>query len=254
MSEGQGGDNAVSDPDRFSGRLFDKDAAGYEKQRLVSPAQRGVDFDGIMQRQIAAFLPSQHLGRVLDYGAGNSPYRQYISCDRYVTADVSQNLAGDIEHLLVPGECLAVDAASFDAALLLDVLEHVPDPDFVLGEIRRLLAPNGRLFISAPFIYREHETPYDFARYTVFGMRELIGRQQGEIVRLIKAGNVFYTLLALFLERGVANGESNRLGIPGRIVNRLLRTLVPVLVPLLCKAPNQEDGIYHHLLLEVSFA
>lgn len=244
----------MSDSDRFSGRLFDKDTAGYEKQRLVSPAQCGVDFDGIMQRQIAAFLPSYHLGRVLDYGAGNSPYREYISCDRYVTADVSQNLAGDIEYLLVPGECLAVDAASFDTALLLDVLEHAPDPDFILGEIRRLLAPNGRLLISVPFIYREHETPYDFARYTVFGMRELIGRQQGKIVRLSKAGNVFYTLLSLFLERGVANGESNRLGIPGRIVNRLLRTLVPVFAPLLCKAPNQEDGIYHHLLLEVSFA
>lgn len=254
MSEGQGGDNAVSNPDRFRERLFEKDDAAYVMQRLVSPALRGVDFDGIMQRQIAAFLPSQHLGRVLDYGAGNSPYRQYISCDRYVTADVSQNLAGDIEHLLVPGECLAVDTASFDAVLLLDVLEHVPDPDFVLGEIRRLLAPNGRLFISAPFMYREHETPYDFARYTVFGMRELIRRQQGKIVRLSKAGNVFYTLLSLFLERAVANGESNRLGIHGRIVNRLLRTLVPVLAPLLGKAPNQEDGIYHHLLLEVSFA
>lgn len=253
MSNGQGGGDAVSDVGKCSDQLRGKDAAGYETQRLISPAQRGLDIDSIMQRQIAAFLPSQHLGCVLDYGAGNSPYRQYISCDRYVTADVSQNLAGDIQHLLVPGERLAVEAASFDAVLLLDVLEHVPDPDFVLGEIRRLLAPNGSLFISVPFIYREHETPYDFARYTVFGMRELIRRQRGKIVRLGKAGNVLYTLLSLFLERGVGNGEFNRLGVSGRIVNRLLRTLVPILAPLLCKPPNHDDGIYHHLLLEVSF-
>jgi len=253
MRDGQDGNDVMRDAGPLGGELRDKGSAGYEKQRLISPAQRGLDIDGIMQRQIAAFLPSQHLGRVLDYGAGNSPYRQYISCDRYVTADVSQNLAGNIEHLLAPGERLAVEAASFDAVLLLDVLEHVPDPDFVLGEIKRVLTACGRLFISVPFLYREHETPYDFSRYTMFGMRELITRQQGKIVRLSKAGNVLYTLLSLFLERGIANGELNRLGVHGRVVNRLLRTLVPVFAPLLCKAPNLDDGIYHHLLLEVSF-
>jgi SAM-dependent methyltransferase len=233
--------------------IRDKSSAGYEKQRLISPAQRGLDIDGIMQRQIAAFLPTQHLECVLDYGAGNSPYREYISCDRFVTADVSQNLAGNIDNLLVPGERLAVEAASFDVVLLLDVLEHVPDPNFVLEEIKRVLKANGRLFISVPFLYREHETPYDFGRYTVFGMHELITRQQGKIVRLSKAGNVLYTLISLFLERGIANGEINRLGVPGRVVNSLLRTLVPLLAPWLCKAPNPDDGIYHHLLLEVSF-
>lgn len=253
MSDRQSRDNVAGDASQCNHQLHGKDAAGYEKQRLIAPAQRGLDIDAIMQRQIAAFLPSQHLEHVLDYGAGNSPYRQYISCDRYVTADVSQNLAGDIEHLLVPGERLAVEAASFDAILLLDVLEHVPNPDFVLGEVRRLLASDGRLFISVPFIYREHETPYDFARFTVYGMRELIKRQQGKIIRLSKVGNVFYTLLSLFMERAMANGEHNRLGLMGRLLNRVLRTLVPVFAPLLSKAPGQEDGIYHHLLLEVSF-
>ena len=253
MSDGQYGEDVVRDAGQLGDELRDKGSAGYEKQRLLSPAQRGLDIDGIMQRQIAAFLRLQHLGRVLDYGAGNSPYRQYISCDRYVTADVCQNLAGNIEHLLVPGERLAVEAASFDTVLLLDVLEHIPDSDFVFGEIKRVLAANGRLFISVPFLYREHETPFDFARYTVFGMRELVARQQGKIVRLSKAGDVYYTLLSLFLERGIANGELNRLGVPGRVVNRLLHTMVPVLAPLLFKAPNPDDGIYHHLLLEVSF-
>jgi SAM-dependent methyltransferase len=252
VRDGQNGENVVRDAGQLGDQLRDKGSAGYEKWRLISPAQRGLDIDGIMQRQIAAFLPSQHLGHALDYGAGNSSCRQYISCDRYVTADVSQNLAGNIEHLLVPDERLAVEAASFDAVLLLDVLEHVPDPDFVFGEIKRVLTDNGRLFISVPFLYREHETPFDFARHTVLGMRERIARQQGK-VRLSKAGNVHYTLLSLFLERGIANGELNRLGVLGRVVNRLLRTLVAVLAPLLCKAPNPDDGIYHHLLLEVSF-
>ncbi|WP_374615141.1 class I SAM-dependent methyltransferase [Sphingorhabdus sp.] len=209
--------------------------------------------DGLMQAQIAAFLPEDYVGRVLDYGAGNSPYRRFIRCDRYVSADVGQNLAGDIDYLIVPGEPLPIAADSFDLVLLLDVLEHVPDPAYVLAEIRRLLAPGGRLIISLPFLYREHETPNDFVRYTAFGVRELLAHQHGSLVRVSKAGNLYYTLLSLFLERGVGNGESNRLGAAGRTVNRALRALVPLLAPLLRRPPKSDDGIYHHLLVEVSF-
>ncbi len=210
--------------------------------------------DGIMQAQIAAFLPAKQVGRVLDFGAGNSPYRRFILCDCYVTADIQQNIAGNIEHLIIPGEPLPFAAGTFDLVLMLDVLEHVPDPAFVLGEIRRLLAPGGRLLISLPFLYREHETPLDFVRYTMFGIRELIAREQGMLVRACKAGNIYYTILSLFFERGVANGEINRLGVLGRLVNRALRTLVPLLAPILRRPPKNDDGIYHHLLLEVSFS
>lgn len=210
--------------------------------------------DGIMQRQIAAFLLAGQLGGVLDYGAGNSPNRHVLTCDRYVAADVSQNLAGDIDHLIILGEKLPILDQTFDLVLLLDVLEHVAEPDFVLGEIRRLLTPNGRLIISVPFMYREHETPHDFARFTVFVMQELLRRQQGRVMRIPKVGNVYYTLPALFLKRGVANGEQNRLGLFGRLLNRALRSLVSVLATVLCKPPRDDDGVYHHLLVEVSFS
>jgi SAM-dependent methyltransferase len=226
----------------------------YKHERLTFSGGRLPGMDDLMQTQIAAFLPAEHVGSVLDYGAGNSPYRRFVSCDRYITADVGQNLACDIDHLIVPGEPLPFAAGAFDLVLLLDVLEHVSDPVFVLREIRRVLAPSGRLIISLPFLYREHETPNDFVRYTVFGVRELVTRQQGSLVRVRKAGNVYYTLLSIFLERGVSNGERIRLGVTGRIVNRALRTLVPMLAPLLRRPPRSDDGIYHHLLLEVSFA
>jgi len=210
--------------------------------------------DGLMQSQIAAFLPTRQLGRVLDYGAGNSPYQHLLKCDQYVTVDISQNLACNIDYLIVPGEKLPIQDQAFDLVLLLDVLEHIAEPDFVLGEIRRLLAPHGSLIISIPFMYREHETPYDFARYTAFGIQELLRRQHGEVVRIRKVGNVYFTLMALFLERGVANGEQNSLGLLGRLVNRFMRSLVPVISPLLLKSPKDDDGVYHHLLVEVAFS
>ena len=41
---------------------------------------------------------------------------------------------------------------SFDVVVAGEVLEHVPHPDFLLSEIRRLLTPNGLLVLSTPNI------------------------------------------------------------------------------------------------------
>jgi 2-polyprenyl-3-methyl-5-hydroxy-6-metoxy-1,4-benzoquinol methylase len=38
----------------------------------------------------------------------------------------------------------------FDSVLLMDVLEHLRDPERLLAEVRRLLRPGGRLFVSVP--------------------------------------------------------------------------------------------------------
>jgi SAM-dependent methyltransferase len=45
---------------------------------------------------------------------------------------------------------IPLDERLFDSVLLMDVLEHLPDPAPVLAEARRLLRPGGRLFVSVP--------------------------------------------------------------------------------------------------------
>ena len=57
------------------------------------------------------------------------------------------------------------------------VLEHVFNPQEFLGEIRCVLKPGGRLLLTVPFVWDEHEQPYDCARYTSFGLRHLFDQQ-----------------------------------------------------------------------------
>ena len=45
---------------------------------------------------------------------------------------------------------LPYDDGSFDLVTCFEVIEHVPDPGAVLGELRRVLAPGGVLAISSP--------------------------------------------------------------------------------------------------------
>ena len=56
------------------------------------------------------------------------------------------------------------------------MLEHVFNPDQFLGEIFRVLKPNGNFLLSVPFVWDEHEQPWDYARYSSFGLKSLLER------------------------------------------------------------------------------
>ena len=72
----------------------------------------------------------------------------------------------------------------FDAIICTQVLAHMADPAAVLREFRRILRPGGRLLLSCPLFFQENEKPYDFFRYTQFGLRHLFERAEFKIERL----------------------------------------------------------------------
>ena len=113
---------------------------------------------------------------VLDAGSGRAPYRDLFTHARYETADflavkgktyTEQDYVCDLADI-------PVEDARFDHVLLTQVLEHIPEPRLVLAELHRVLKPGGTLWLTAPLFYAEHEKPYDFYRYTQFGLRHLL--------------------------------------------------------------------------------
>jgi SAM-dependent methyltransferase len=48
------------------------------------------------------------------------------------------------------------------------------EPTAFLEEICRVTKPGGHLLLTVPFVWDEHEQPYDFARYSSFGLRHLL--------------------------------------------------------------------------------
>lgn len=114
-------------------------------------------------------------GRILDIGAADRwiwPHLakdvDYVALDYPATGKVMYRVRPDVfadaANLPFPGD-------SFDAVVCLEVLEHVPAPQQVVNEIARVLRPGGRLWLSMPFIYPLHDSPYDFQRHTEPGLR-----------------------------------------------------------------------------------
>ena len=116
-------------------------------------------------------------GCVLDLGAGTqkirgflSPSCEYISLDYHETAtqwyETIPSVFGDAAALPFPKD-------SMNTVLLLDVLEHLPDPEMCLKEVHRVLMTDGKLIFQVPFLYPLHDVPYDFQRWTLFGLHRL---------------------------------------------------------------------------------
>ncbi|TAL20636.1 methyltransferase domain-containing protein [Patescibacteria group bacterium] len=59
----------------------------------------------------------------------------------------------NVELLHANAEQVPLPDASFDAVLAIDIIEHVEHPDQFLAEMRRLLAPGGRLLITFPAMH-----------------------------------------------------------------------------------------------------
>jgi len=64
-------------------------------------------------------------------------------------------------------------SASVDGVLIQAVLEHVLDPAQVVGEIHRVLRPDGLVYAETPFLQQVHAGPNDFTRFTSSGHRYL---------------------------------------------------------------------------------
>jgi SAM-dependent methyltransferase len=114
-------------------------------------------------------------GRLLDAGAGNQPYRDWYSglVDECVAID-----AAPIEGLdaLAMIDRLPLREQSFDTVLATEVLEHVEDAERAAAEIFRVLRPGGYLLATVPYLYPTHEPPYDYRRFTHFGLQKLLER------------------------------------------------------------------------------
>lgn len=95
---------------------------------------------------------------ICDIGCGNGELITEISRDGYKTygADISekrvQNLINKgINAVCAKGEKLPYECNSMDVVCSLECLEHVFNPIEVLNEIKRILRPNGLLFLTVPY-------------------------------------------------------------------------------------------------------
>ena len=114
--------------------------------------------------------------RLLDVGCGIKPYEPFFAgaLAKYVGVDVANSAAeleGTVEEIPVPD-------GSFDIVLCTQTLEHAEDPARAVRELRRVVAPGGRVLASTHGVQVYHPNPDDYWRWTHAGLERLF-RENG---------------------------------------------------------------------------
>lgn len=125
----------------------------------------------------------------LDIGCGFRPYEKLLPSGTYIGVDIEESgrpIDMKVPDCFYDGERLPFMDGSMNGVLCTQVLEHVADSEAFFFEINRVLRPNGMLILSAPFLWEEHEEPYDFFRFTSFGFRELLTRGGFDVISVQK--------------------------------------------------------------------
>lgn len=132
-------------------------------------------------------------GVVLDIGCADAKPRKYLPADAtYVGIDYYSTATEWYDtrpDLFADAQSLPLRDNSVNHVLLLDVLEHLPDPQRCLAEIHRVLKSDGTFTIQVPFVYPIHDAPLDFHRWTTHGLQRAAARHGFEIDKLQAVGH-----------------------------------------------------------------
>jgi SAM-dependent methyltransferase len=105
---------------------------------------------------------------VVDMGCGDRPYEPLFRTGecRYIGCDIS----GDVDILLESGQRVNLPDNYADGVVSFQVLEHVWDLGWYLGECHRILKPGGWLLLSTHGTWLYHAHPTDYRRWTRPGL------------------------------------------------------------------------------------
>lgn len=158
-------------------------------------------------KQKAEIIRSETLnfkGKLLDLGCGMMPYRKIIIENKRITEYAGVDIKNEIYQKEVKpdfywdGESLPFSEQRFDCAIIIEVLEHVPNATAVLKELNRVLKPGSQVLITVPYLWNLHDVPNDEFRYTPFSLKRICEEAGFVVVKMEGLGG-WYASLATML-------------------------------------------------------
>lgn len=166
-------------------KKLEKDTINSDKRKYYSPIT-------LTQYKITIPMILKNVkGNLIDVGCGDLHYKRYIEKNviNYDSIDIKRKS----DQVKYEGNILDMSFIAdntYDSAICLEVLEHVTAPDMALKEINRILKKDAVFIISVPHLSRLHEQPYDFFRFTNFGLATMLENSGFIVKEIIPRGGI----------------------------------------------------------------
>lgn len=155
----------------------------------------------IMDQAMARCAGVYLRGRLLDIGCGTKPYKATLASfiTEHVGMDREQpfNKAAEVD-LIGTAYNIPADDASFDSVLSTAALEHLEDPEKALRECNRVLKNGGVAVYTVPFFWHLHAEPWDYYRFTKYGLKYLFEKVGFEVVEINAMSGFWVTFATMF--------------------------------------------------------
>lgn len=120
---------------------------------------------------------TQTKGWVLNLSAAGSAQRHEN------VVEVGYAISGNTD-VVADAHALPFDDDTFEAALVINALEHCRQPDRVAAELRRVLKPGGSLLVLTAFMQPLHERPWHFFNCTRHGLEQWFSEFDIELIQV----------------------------------------------------------------------
>lgn len=193
---------------------------------------------------------------LLDFGAWESPYKELIKCDKYITLDIEQswhdNTKNDINYFY-DWKKIPFDDNTFDTIISTQVFEHISNLDEIIIELYRVLKKGWKAYFTVPFSWEEHEIPFDFYRFTHYWIKIFLEKAWFKTISIQKSWNyiqVIFQYIICYLLSLFSNFKNNYLKIlfiPIKIIIIFVFNILALLLSLIL--PNNNKVYFDNIIL-----
>lgn len=157
----------------------------------------------------------QNSGKCLDFGCGKKPYKRYSKNLEWIGIDIEGNQYADyiIRNNAIPQEC-----NGFNLIFSTNVIEHVQELDINIKELIRVSNPKANFLVTIPFLFNEHSGPYDFRRFTKYGIKDFFERYDFEITEIQTFGGVGSVIIVAFQDWLEIQLSKTKIGLLAKIL------------------------------------
>ena len=185
------------------------------------------------------------------------PYKAiFQKADKYIGMDVDTAKEYGFKAngvIYYDGRNIPLEDGSVDCIISVQVYEHIHDLDFTINEVHRVLKKDGTLCFSVPMAYPIHYDPYDFRRFTHYGLRERLEIHGFKDIEITGSNRMVDTVRFVKIStlppiiRSIYTVYANLAFLRGRNSERLSVSLENVIRRMVGKEKKKEDLLLYPL-------